>query len=253
MAEPRHVQPELSALGFGQKLDLYLRTVSTSWPRFAVEQLVFLLVSWIPTALGVALRAVLYRLIVPMGWPVLVERGVSLHRPAAIRLGSNVYLGENVYLLAGGEGITIGDATELLPNVALVIRDYRGFPNPRITIGARCSLNLGTVVFSHGSTTIGDDVQIGPGVVITTGNHLFDDPTRPVRTQGGAVAPVVIEDGAWIGARAVILPGVRIGAGAVVAAGAVVTTDVPARTLVAGVPARAVRDWDPGGGHAATS
>ncbi len=245
MAEPPFRQPELAQLGFREKVGLYLRTETTHPLRFVAEQLVFLLVSWVPTTLGVALRALLYPLVVPMRWPVLIERGVSLHRPGAIRLGANVYLAEHVCLMAGGEGITIGDATELLPNVALVIRDHRGIPHPRITIGRRCSLNVGTVVFSHGTTTIGDDVQIGPGVVITTGNHLYADPAAPVRVQGGEVAPVTIEDGAWIGAKAVILPGVRIGAGAVVAAGAVVTEDVPSHALAVGVPAKVVRSWTP--------
>src|SRR2546425_7664621 len=85
---------ELDRLGFFGRLGLYLRTVSTSGPRFAVEQLVFLLASWVPTTFGVALRALLYPLIVRAGWPLVVEKNVTLHRPAALRLGSNVYLAE---------------------------------------------------------------------------------------------------------------------------------------------------------------
>src|SRR5436309_2697279 len=242
---PHALQVDLTRMGLRDKLGLYLRTVSTSGRRFFFEQVVFLFASWVPTPLGAALRAVLYPLVVRMGWPVLIEKNVTIHRPGALRLGRNVYLAENVYLLAGGDGIVIGDHTELLPNVALVIRDYRGAPHPSIEIGRRCSLNVGSVVFSHGRTVIGDDVQVGPGAVITTGNHLYGDPSLPVRLQGGEISDVEIEAGAWIGAQAVILPGVRVGTGAVVGAGAVVTEDVPPYSLVVGVPARVVRTWAP--------
>jgi acetyltransferase-like isoleucine patch superfamily enzyme len=236
---------DIERLSFGNKLGLYMRTVSTSWPRFFLEQLVFLLVSWVPTSVGVALRALLYPLVVRAGWPLVVEKNVTLHRPGAIRLGRNVFLAENVYLLAGGQGISIGDFCELLPGAVLMIRDYRGVPNAGITIGRHCGINTGAVIFSHGRTTIADDVQIGPGVVISTGGHLFEDPTVPVRVQGGDIRDIEIGRGAWIGARAVILPGVHVGAGAVVAAGAVVTEDVPAHSLAAGVPARILRSWRP--------
>jgi acetyltransferase-like isoleucine patch superfamily enzyme len=73
-------------------------------------------------------------------------------------------------------------------------------------------------------------------------NHEFDDPHRPFVEQGITAAGIVIEDDVWIGASAVITDGVHIGRGAVVAAGAVVTADVPAHTVVAGVPARVVRE-----------
>ena len=82
-------------------------------------------------------------------------------------------------------------------------------------------------------------MALGHGVLILTSSHEFGDQWR----RGGEhiTAPVTIERGAWIGARGVLLPGVTIGHGAVVGAGAVVTTDVPPNTLVAGVPARTVR------------
>jgi len=72
-------------------------------------------------------------------------------------------------------------------------------------------------------------------------DHVFDDPTRPILEQGLRAFGITIEDDAWIGAGAIILDGVRIGRGAVVGAGAVVTRDVAPHTVVAGVPARLVR------------
>jgi hypothetical protein len=78
------------------------------------------------------------------------------------------------------------------------------------------------------SIDIQDDVAIGSGVHIYTNNHRFDDPELPIKAQGHhPPLPVVIEKGAWIGANAILLPGVTIGKGAVVAAGAVVTRTYP--------------------------
>ena len=73
-------------------------------------------------------------------------------------------------------------------------------------------------------------------------NHVYQDTTRPISHQGITAQGIVIEDGAWIGAGAIILDGVRVGRNAVVGAGAVVTRDVPAYILAAGNPARVVRD-----------
>jgi acetyltransferase-like isoleucine patch superfamily enzyme len=72
-------------------------------------------------------------------------------------------------------------------------------------------------------------------------NHVFDDRARPFVDQGITAEGIVIEDDVWLGSAAVVTDGVRIGRGAVVAAGAVVTRDVPAHTVVAGVPAKVVR------------
>lgn len=88
---------------------------------------------------------------------------------------------------------------------------------------------------------IGDDVMIGPGVSLITGGH----PVAPAdRRNGITSAPIVIGRNVWIGASAMILQGVTVGDDSVVAAGAVVTKDVPPRTLVAGVPATVVRILD---------
>jgi len=229
-----------------QKLALYARTITTHPARLPLEQLVFLVASWVPTAVGVGLRSLLYPLVVRSQWPLIVEKNVTLHRPGAITLGRNVFLGENVYLLAGGRGIAIGDYSEILPNVVLMIRDYRGVPNAGIEIGSHVGINTGAIIFSHGSTRIGDDVLIGPGAVISTSGHTFEDGTRPIRMQRIAVGDIEIGAGAWIGARAVVLPGIRVGEGAVIGAGAVVSSDIPPRSLAVGVPARVVRSWGRG-------
>ena len=114
--------------------------------------------------------------------------------------------------------------------------------NGRTDIGDRVFVNSGAVVLAFEHITIEDDVALASEVFISdSDNHSVAG--RPVRQ-----APVVIERGAWIATRAMVLAGVRIGSRAVVAAGSVVHRDVPPDTLVAGVPARPVRtlDYPPG-------
>lgn len=111
----------------------------------------------------------------------------------------------------------------------------------RITIGDNAFINSGTSIGSLASITIGNNVAIGNYVLIMDSDfHNPLDHTLP-----GAKAPIVIDDGVWIGARATILKGVTIGKHAVVAAGAVVTKDVPAGALVGGVPAKIIRYLHP--------
>ena len=106
-----------------------------------------------------------------------------------------------------------------------------------ITIGKRVFINMGCCFQDHGGIEIGDDVLIGHQVVIATLNHDFD----PERRGDMTPAPVKIGNKVWIGAHATVLPGVTVGDNAVIAAGAVVTKDVPANTVVAGVPARPIK------------
>jgi galactoside O-acetyltransferase len=95
---------------------------------------------------------------------------------------------------------------------------------------------------SSGGFTIGNNVMMGPFVFVETANHRFDRLDAPVREQGLEYAQVTINDDVWIGANSTILPGVTIGKGAVIAAGAVVTKDVPADAVVGGVPARVIKN-----------
>jgi maltose O-acetyltransferase len=88
---------------------------------------------------------------------------------------------------------------------------------------------------------IGEHVMMGPEVVILDRNHRFDDPTRPIGEQGETESrPPVIGNNIWIGTRAIILPGVRVGDGAIIGAGSVVTKDVAPYTIVGGNPAKVV-------------
>ena len=110
----------------------------------------------------------------------------------------------------------------------------------RLTCGRQVSIGRGCQLTCTEGITLGDDVLLGPGVLLVSNNHEWTDPDRHIRDQGLRGAPIVVGDDVWIGANVVVLPGVTIGEGAVVAAGSIVRDDVDPYTVVAGAPARAV-------------
>lgn len=108
-----------------------------------------------------------------------------------------------------------------------------------ISIGNNSGIGVNSRV--HGPLYIGNDVMMGPDVVILTNSHAFADLSLPMRCQEGTVSPVHIGDDVWIGTRVIILPGVSIGNGVIIGAGAVVTKDIPDYAIVGGVPAKIIR------------
>ena len=108
-----------------------------------------------------------------------------------------------------------------------------------VIIGDHTRIGLHNTII--GPVTIGSHVNLAQGITITALNHIFGNPEKRIDEQGVSTTPVIIGDDIWIGANAVVLPGVSIGNHSVVAAGAVVTKDVPPHSLVAGVPAKIIR------------
>ena len=108
-----------------------------------------------------------------------------------------------------------------------------------VIIGDHTRVGLHNTVI--GPVTIGNHVNLAQGITVTALNHNFPDAEKRIDEQGVSTAPVTIKDDIWIGANATILPGVSIGQHSVVAAGAVVTKDVPPHSLVAGVPAKVIK------------
>ena len=108
-----------------------------------------------------------------------------------------------------------------------------------VIIGDHTRVGLHNTII--GPVTIGSHVNLAQGITVTALNHNFEDTNKRIDEQGISTNPVIIEDDIWIGANAVILPGVHIGNHCVVAAGAVVTKDVPPHSLVGGVPAKIMK------------
>ena len=144
------------------------------------------------------------------------EPGVLLFHPENVHLGANVYVGHNAILKGYYKNeMHIGDET---------------------WIGQQCFFH------SAGGLRIGARVGIGPGVRIITSLHEEAGRATPILLSPVRLAPVVIEDDADLGVSSVVLPGVTIGRGAQIGAGAVVTEDVPPYAVAAGVPARVLRE-----------
>lgn len=151
-------------------------------------------------------------------------------------LGPDAILGPHV-LVHGAGGIRIGAGFSCWRGTSLSAAE-RG----ELTLGNHVSLNANVMLSAAngGTIRIGNDVLIGPHVVVRASDHAFGRRDIPIRTQGHTAATIVIEDDVWLAAQVTVVGGVRIGRGAIVAAGAVVTRDVAPYTIVGGVPARMI-------------
>lgn len=129
-----------------------------------------------------------------------------------------------------GNHCAIRDGAMLIPNKGL------------IKIGDNCSIGAYNILDGTGQLLIGDDVIIGAHVSVYSANHIFTDRFTSIRTQGLALGTIVIKNNVWIGANSVILAGVEIGEGAIVAAGAVVTKNVEPFSIVGGNPAKLIKN-----------
>lgn len=144
--------------------------------------------------------------------------------------------------IKGERHIEIGDGVTIPAGSWLLAIERDGEPPPQLQIGDRTSIAGGCVISCAARVRLGDAVLLAGHVYIADHSHAYADPSRPVLDQGIAqVAAVEICDGAWLGQNVVVCPGVRIGAGAVIAANSVVKDDVPDHCLAAGAPARIVR------------
>jgi acetyltransferase-like isoleucine patch superfamily enzyme len=108
-----------------------------------------------------------------------------------------------------------------------------------VTIGSYTRIGLHCTII--GPVHIGSHVNLAQGITVTALNHNFQDTSLRIDQQGVSTKPTIIGDDVWIGANAVVLPGVTVGNHAVIAAGAVVTHDVPANTVVGGIPAKVLK------------
>lgn len=238
---------EVSGRGFVGRLRYYVRGQAPGVADYLLQGLATTLLGGLPGLPGIAARGVAYRLILRMEGFAAIESGVRLRYARGIRLGANVYLDQGVYLHACPRGIEIGADTCVMHNAELHVFNFRNLPHAFIRVGHGTFIGESVVVRGQGGVTIGDSVLIAPLAKILAVNHNFDDPARPVIEQGISGRGIVIDDGAWIGAGAAVLDGVHIGRGAVIGANAVVTKDVPPRSLAVGAPARVIRSLDEAG------
>lgn len=159
--------------------------------------------------------------------------------PVQIAPGADVSPDAKIYPSVRGTRIAIGADTRIA--AFAVLRSVGGTGD--IEIGERCYVNEFCVLYSGSGIRLGDDVLLGPGTMIVPANHRIPPRSERIREAGfESRGGVLIGSDVWIGAGCTILDGSRIGDGAVVAAGSVVTGEIPAYEIWRGIPARRVRE-----------
>lgn len=176
------------------------------------------ILSFLPGKLGTLIRLLWYR----YRWKKLVNVRVrplsQFISPKNIQFEGGASLGKGAFFTAEGGEINIGAKFS-------------------------CNTNLHINASGGGIISLGQNVLIGPNVVMRTSNHNFLNRTKNINEQGHNSGDIKIEDNVWIGANCVILPNVHIGEGAILAAGAVVNKDVAPYTIVGGVPASKIKEY----------
>jgi acetyltransferase-like isoleucine patch superfamily enzyme len=206
----------------------------------ALYELVMLVSSWVPGALGLILRSKLYPLLLgACGRNVTFGQNVVLRHPHKIRIGNDVVVDDHVLLDAKGldnQGIVLEDGVFLGRNTILSSK------NGYIHLEERANLGFNCEIFAADEVRVGKDVMLAAYVYLVGGDHMHDRVDIPVSQQGRIGLPIRIGDGAWLGAHAVVAGGVEVGEQAIIGAGAVVLENIPAYHVAAGVPAKTIRD-----------
>lgn len=182
-----------------------------------VREIISTLIFALPGKSGKAIRYIWVKIFIKN-----CASGVRFGRNVEIRSAKNLTLKQNVKF----DDYCFLDATE-----------------SSITISANSMFNRNVQINASigGEICIGENCIIGPGVIFRSANHKFEDIDIHIKNQGHDSSDIVIEDNVWIGASAIILPGVTIGNGCVVAAGSVVTKSFQASQVIGGVPARTIK------------
>lgn len=195
--------------------------------------------SYCPGAVGLFIRSKLYPcLLGACGRGVVFGTGVVLRHPHKIRLGDNVVVDDHCVLDAKGssnEGITVGAGVFIGRNSILSCK------NGDIVLGDGVNIGFNCEIFSGAKVEVGPRVMLAAYTYIIGGGHAYDridvSPLEQARTAVG----VSVGEGAWLGAGVKVLDGTSVGAQSIVGAGAVVTKEIPANSIAAGIPAEVIR------------
>jgi acetyltransferase-like isoleucine patch superfamily enzyme len=207
--------------------------------KLLLYELVTSLTADFPGAIGLALRGVAYKpLLASLGRGSALGRGIVVRNPGRISIGERVLIDERCILDARGhaDGLRLDDGVLVSRETMMQCKDGPIHVKGRVNFGVRC------LVTSIGGVEIGEETLLAAGATVGGGRYHLESRDQSIASQGSySRGPVVIGPQAWLGAHAIVLDGVRIGRGAVVAAGAVVTEDVPDFAIVGGIPARVLK------------
>jgi acetyltransferase-like isoleucine patch superfamily enzyme len=176
------------------------------------------------------------------GW-VMVGKGASIRYARHLSVGRDFIVEDYAEVncmtyrgIVAGDRVTIGKHAIIRPT-----NIYGSAIGEGLKIGNNSSIGPYSYIGCSGYIEIGDNVMMSPRVSIYAENHLFDRPDLTIKEQGVKREFVKIEDDCWIAANTVILAGVTIGRGSIIAAGSVVTKDIPPYSIVGGVPAKVIK------------
>jgi acetyltransferase-like isoleucine patch superfamily enzyme len=212
---------------------------SRSLGRLLLFELVVMTSSWVPGALGLLLRRLLYPLLLAScGRGVVFGQGVVLRHPGKIRIADGVTIDDLVVLDAKGtsnRGIELGEGVFLGRGTILSCKDGD------IRLGDHTNLGFHCEVFSGSTVTVGRHGLFAAQAYLVGGGHEFESADLAVIDQPRTSRGIALGDNVWLGTGAKVLDGVRVGSDVVVGANAVVNTDLPDGAIAAGVPARVIR------------
>jgi acetyltransferase-like isoleucine patch superfamily enzyme len=173
---------------------------------------------------------------------LFLGKNVSLRHKRKISSGRSTIIEDHVFIDAlSRQGVRLGNNVTIAKFSTIQCTGVIQELGTGVEIGDNSAVGAYSFLGGQGGIKIGQNVIMGPKVGLYSENHTYQDPTIPIRLQKTTRKGILIEDNCWIGANSTIVDGVHIHQGCVVAAGSVVTKDIPPHTLVAGVPARAIK------------
>jgi len=172
-----------------------------------------------------------------------VGKNCKLKHCNLIEVGKTLFVGDYVEINAvSSGGVKIGDNVSIHRNTIIDCTGGIRYLGEKLEIGNNVGFSPHCFIQVRGNVKIGNNVIFGPYVKIFSETHNFSDPDKHINEQGETRKGVVIEDGVWVGAGAIILDGVKVGSNSIVAAGSIVNNNVPPFTIVAGIPAKVIKN-----------
>jgi len=195
-----------------------------------------------PGALGILLRGIFYRfLFEKIGKNVNFGKNITVRHPGKISIGNNVIIDENCMLDAKGsnnDGIVIGDNCFIGRNSILSCKNGNILLESGVTVGFNCEL------FSANQLFIGADTLIAAYVYCIAGDHEYYTAEKPVVALEAVSRGISVGSGCWLGSKALLLDGVKIGNSTIIGASSVVNKDIPSNSIAIGMPARVIKQRD---------
>lgn len=174
---------------------------------------------------------------------LFLGKNVRIKHKNLISIGATVFIGDNVEINAlSKKGIQIGNNVSIHRSTIIDCTGGIRSIGEGLKIGNSVGFSPNCYIQVRGNVNIGDNVIFGPFVKIFSENHNFSKIDIPITSQGETRKGVNIESGVWVGSSAIILDGVTIGENAIIAAGSLVNNDIPANSIVAGIPAKIIKN-----------